>query len=202
MKPHKILILAALALACTSDDSDPAIAYITDPITDETETGDDPLAPIDPTEPFETPICGNGVIEDGEHCDTEDLGGHDCASIGWTAGELGCSATCDLDASDCNLSCETATDCAESRPYCVASQCETGDEDAPCVNRLDCDTEFCTGGSCFDGSAGDPCGGEDDCGNYAPACVHALCQAGLRGSPCEDAADCLQLDCTAGVCGG
>lgn len=38
--------------------------------------------------------CGNGVIEAGEVCDGLNLGGRTCATEGFTAGTLACSATC------------------------------------------------------------------------------------------------------------
>ncbi|MFV8756685.1 hypothetical protein ACNOYE_39580 [Nannocystaceae bacterium ST9] len=46
--------------------------------------------------------CGNGVIEDGETCDSQDLGGVSCASIGHASGEVGCDAQCMLDVDDCH----------------------------------------------------------------------------------------------------
>lgn len=38
--------------------------------------------------------CGNGVIDDGELCDGEDLGGATCASLGQGAGTVSCTADC------------------------------------------------------------------------------------------------------------
>ncbi len=47
-------------------------------------------------------MCGNGLIEDGEVCDTPTLGGATCISEGFDDGSLACTATCDaLDTSGC-----------------------------------------------------------------------------------------------------
>lgn len=46
-------------------------------------------------------VCGNGVVEAGEHCDGDNLNGHTCASLGMGGGTLLCSAACLFDASLC-----------------------------------------------------------------------------------------------------
>ena len=48
------------------------------------------------------PVCGNGVIEYGESCDSEDLGGQSCESLGYERGELLCGSDCLFDVSDCD----------------------------------------------------------------------------------------------------
>ena len=45
--------------------------------------------------------CGNGVIDAGEECDTEDLGGSSCELLGHTFGDLSCTTGCSLDRSGC-----------------------------------------------------------------------------------------------------
>jgi len=48
------------------------------------------------------PICGNGVIEDGEECDDDQLAGQTCVSRGFDSGELACNpTTCQFDESAC-----------------------------------------------------------------------------------------------------
>lgn len=50
--------------------------------------------------------CGNGVIEDDEACDTDDLGGATCGSVGlgFSGGTLTCSLACNLDIDACTTS--------------------------------------------------------------------------------------------------
>jgi len=40
-------------------------------------------------------VCGNGVLENGELCDLDQFGDTTCASLGFDAGVLTCSATCE-----------------------------------------------------------------------------------------------------------
>ena len=46
-------------------------------------------------------VCGNGVKEGGEDCDTNDFGGVSCTSLGYTSGTLTCDAACDYVTSAC-----------------------------------------------------------------------------------------------------
>ncbi|MCK5801174.1 MAG: proprotein convertase P-domain-containing protein [Lentisphaeria bacterium] len=41
------------------------------------------------------PVCGNGLVEAPERCDGTDLGGQTCSDHGFSAGQLGCTPTCD-----------------------------------------------------------------------------------------------------------
>jgi subtilisin-like proprotein convertase family protein len=45
--------------------------------------------------------CGNGTIDPGEDCDSDDLDGATCESEGFVGGTLACSDTCTLDTSGC-----------------------------------------------------------------------------------------------------
>ncbi len=54
------------------------------------------------TDTDDPPECGNGVIEDGEDCDGDDLGGEDCASQGSVGGELSCNDDCTFNTDACN----------------------------------------------------------------------------------------------------
>ncbi len=47
-------------------------------------------------------MCGNGVIEGAEQCDTGELGGATCQTEGFGGGGLSCTADCMLDTSECN----------------------------------------------------------------------------------------------------
>lgn len=47
------------------------------------------------------PECGNWVVEWGEECDTNDLGGSICENIGMSPGTLACKSDCTYDKSGC-----------------------------------------------------------------------------------------------------
>ncbi len=49
-----------------------------------------------------SPECGNGNVEFGEACDTDDLDGETCGTQGFGGGTLVCDATCNFDASGCD----------------------------------------------------------------------------------------------------
>ncbi|MFH2006570.1 MAG: DUF4215 domain-containing protein [bacterium] len=46
-------------------------------------------------------LCGDGVIVGTEQCDTANLGGADCTTVGYTSGALGCDGACRYDVSSC-----------------------------------------------------------------------------------------------------
>ena len=48
-------------------------------------------------------LCGNGVVESGETCDGDDLGGADCETLGNDGGTLGCADDCTFETSACFL---------------------------------------------------------------------------------------------------
>ncbi len=47
-------------------------------------------------------MCGDGVAEEDEACDGDDLAGEDCVSQGFGAGELACADDCTFDTSACD----------------------------------------------------------------------------------------------------
>jgi hypothetical protein len=47
------------------------------------------------------PLCGNGIIDPGEACDSANLGGATCQSQGYEGGVLGCTSDCRLDTRSC-----------------------------------------------------------------------------------------------------
>ncbi|MFO0632752.1 MAG: hypothetical protein U0168_07880 [Nannocystaceae bacterium] len=51
------------------------------------------------------PVCGDGVVDAGEDCDGDDLGGASCMSEGFDGGRISCAADCTLDTSACNVNC-------------------------------------------------------------------------------------------------
>jgi len=46
-------------------------------------------------------VCGNGIIEGGEDCEGENLGGETCQSQGYGPGTLACDISCSFDFFDC-----------------------------------------------------------------------------------------------------
>ena len=48
-------------------------------------------------------VCGNGILEFGESCDGNLLGGMNCQDLGFSGGQLACDAECSFDTSSCML---------------------------------------------------------------------------------------------------
>jgi len=50
-------------------------------------------------------LCGNGIVDTGEQCDTLNLSGNDCTTIpgGYTGGNLSCTGSCTFDVTRCIL---------------------------------------------------------------------------------------------------
>jgi cysteine-rich repeat protein len=86
------------------------------------------------------PVCGDGVIEDTEECDGDNLNGQTCADLGFSLGELSCDANCQLDSLDC------------TNPSCGNGIEEEGEEcdDGNNSNNDGCTNE-CTPSICGDG---------------------------------------------------
>ena len=85
-----ILLLAALMLGCADEDDIPWSAP---------DVGADlDLGPPD-TRPRK---CGDGIAEEKEKCDGNDLRGNDCTTVGYFKGTLACSNVCTFDFSGCS----------------------------------------------------------------------------------------------------
>jgi hypothetical protein len=61
--------------------------------------GPNDLAPIVPSL---SEKCGNGILDDGEECDGDNLDGLNCETLGYTGGILACNQICRLDISACD----------------------------------------------------------------------------------------------------
>ena len=48
------------------------------------------------------PYCGNGIIDNNEQCDGNNLNGQSCSSFGFSQGSLSCTATCTLVTNQCS----------------------------------------------------------------------------------------------------
>ncbi|MEK9154726.1 MAG: cohesin domain-containing protein, partial [Patescibacteria group bacterium] len=78
------------------------------------------------------PVCGNGIIETGEQCDSSNLGGASCTSQGYSGGTLSCSSSCTFNTSNCSSG-------GTLPPVCGNSIIETGEQ---------CDSSNLGGGTC------------------------------------------------------
>jgi cysteine-rich repeat protein len=110
-----------------------------------------------------TPVCGNGVVEDGESCDDVELDGQTCTTMAgnFTGGTLACSNTCTFD----------TLGCTGGDPQCGNDVQETGEEcDGVDLADSDCTdagnyvsgTLGCAGDCTFDVSQ---CEVDPNCGN-------------------------------------
>ncbi|MBU0980928.1 MAG: hypothetical protein KJ709_09065 [Nanoarchaeota archaeon] len=116
-------------------------------------------------------ICGNGVVEEDEDCDLEDLGDQDCALQGFDGGELACGDDCSLYTSSCwTNSCGESDDGIEAGLKGVASGIYLGEEYSytdSCLDVRSVVEYFCGGDMVFDIPHSCPFGTECDEG----ACV-------------------------------
>lgn len=99
------------------------------------------------------PACGNAIIEPGEQCDGEELGGFDCPSLGLGGGTLACDDNCTFDV----IGCDDATGCGngivEFTEYCDGDDllgwtCEVlglGGGMVACNDDCTLDTSMCAG---------------------------------------------------------
>ncbi|MBU1239462.1 hypothetical protein KKF84_09015, partial [Myxococcota bacterium] len=64
--------------------------------------------------------CGDGLIEEREHCEGSDLDGQSCSSLGLGSGNLACTQECLFDVSDC----ETQPVCGDDVLASPVEDCE------------------------------------------------------------------------------
>lgn len=177
-------------VGATSTTADPPTASSTMATTDDTDSTTNPVTVTDSetttgsttSEDMTTGTtsfpenCGDGVVDDDEECDGDDLNGaNQCSDIGdWTAGTLNCRP-------NCTYSTEACTQCGNGDAETPIEQCDGNDlADQTCtsvgagedgIGSLGC-TESCT----FDTSqcsAGELCGNgtideEEQCDSSAP----------------------------------
>jgi hypothetical protein len=62
------------------------------------------------------PSCGDGMLNGGEQCDGNQLGGASCVTQGFDLGELGCTAACTYDVSACM---DDLSDCGMQGDLCI-----------------------------------------------------------------------------------
>lgn len=111
-------------------------------------------------------VCGDGAAQGSEQCDAADLRGQSCTGLGFTAGTLGCSASCTYDTRSCtgcgNGIVETGEQCdggALGGATCRSLGFDSGA--LACSTSCTFDTAGC--GRCGDGArnGGELCDGND-----------------------------------------
>ncbi len=69
------------------------------------------------------PVCGNGLIEGSEVCDSTNMNGHSCTTEGYDGGTAACSGSCTVSTGACcNDACTSGTQCVNN----VEQTCQTG----------------------------------------------------------------------------
>ena len=149
-----------------------------------------PAATINAVNVAPCPVCGNGIIEAPEGCDT----------AGNTASCDGCSVACEIevcdDANGCTAdSCDAAIGCRHAR---VTNGTACNDAKWCTV------TDSCENGTCK--GVGNPCPGEDmgpDCDDSCDEATDSCTGPDLINTVCDDGFFCTKTDkCNAGVCVG
>ncbi|MFY0536883.1 hypothetical protein [Nannocystis pusilla] len=79
--------------------------------------------------------CGDGILDPGELCDGDQLGGESCESQGFDGGELGCLDTCEFDTQNCSACGDGQLDAGEG--------CDDGNVDAGDGCDAECQVEAC-----------------------------------------------------------
>jgi hypothetical protein len=178
-----------------------------DPTGDD-PTGDDPTGD-DPTGGDPGPVCGDGMLDRGEDCDT-DVARESCQGLGFDGGTLACAADCTWETSACHL---CGDDVIGGPEVCDGTDLANTDcTDLPGPNgnytggtlgcEADCsafDDTDCTW--CGDGikNGNEACDGEDLDG---ATCVDAGWLAGGEGEvSCTRACELYDTLCTGMKCG-
>jgi len=135
---------------------------------------------VDTTEGMDTTAgetCGNGMLDEGEDCDGDELGDADCMGQGFVGGTLACADDCTFDTTECvNSVC--GNDAIEEKEECDGAELDGQD---------------CMSQGFDDGTLG--CG--DDCTFDTAACIVFSCGNDmLEGMEVCDGADLAGEDCT------
>ena len=66
-------------------------------------------------------VCGDGIIDEGEECDGDNLGGMTCGDLGYGGGTLACTDDCTFDTTGCYAAAECGNGIIE-----VGEECDSG----------------------------------------------------------------------------
>jgi len=169
---------------------EPSLCTLTATATPADTTTATPSPSATPT-PTPTALCGNGILEQGEQCDDNNL--VDCD---------GCDSNCTLTACGNGIVCppEQCDDGNTTGGDCCSATCQFEPVSSPCADGLFCNgADTCAGGSCSV-HAGNPCISECNrtCNEGAHTCFDPA------GTTCDDGDTCtLESSCDgAGACVG
>ena len=207
---HRLALASGLAaasvLACTAEPaivSDDGFNADTGPEEDDDggdDDDDDDDGMTDGSAPDE-PVCGNDIIDGEDVCDGTALGDTTCQSLGFEAGQIGCTANCGgYDLSDCgffecgNGDQEGEEDCdgTVGKATCVSE----GFDNGTLFCTMDCEYNFERCGICGDGDVAD----EEDCDTEED--FDETCQGlGFMTGDLECGDDCLWDTSNCSTCG-
>ncbi|MGM0596720.1 MAG: DUF4215 domain-containing protein [Myxococcota bacterium] len=121
--------------------------------------------------------CGNSTIDSGEDCDSNNLNGQTCSSLGYGSGILSCNSNCTFDTSNC--------DCV----IVPQSGCPSGEK---------CTVDTATSNRCISAGTGsemDECASDSDCAEgltCAGLGAIGVCRRFCRGpNATYDSGDCI-----------
>jgi hypothetical protein len=127
-------------------------------------------------------ICGDGLLQRDEECDTANFGSKTCRDFGFDRGDLHCTAECKIEKSGCIK--DQPTDCGNGS--CEATKgenCTTCPKDCGCASGSICQSGSCqASSSCGNGSCeaakSENCSTcPQDCGcPNGQSCTNSRCQ--------------------------
>ena len=148
-------------------------------------------------------LCGNGILDPGESCDGKDVNGLSCVDLGFTSGNLSCTASCILDTTGCvgpvqphcsgncrncpliteESMCRGITGCTWQTPGCIGDcdPCATRSGQQACLEQVGCQWDFMTcAGNCLECSylSGNECNAQQGCAWFPGGCSGTA-------SPCD-----------------